>query len=35
MPAALRAAKQTLGFYIGGMGARTRNFHLDVVTRMG
>jgi alkanesulfonate monooxygenase SsuD/methylene tetrahydromethanopterin reductase-like flavin-dependent oxidoreductase (luciferase family) len=35
MPAALRTAKQTLGFYIGGMGARTRNFHLDVVTRMG
>jgi F420-dependent oxidoreductase-like protein len=35
MPAALHTAKQTLGFYIGGMGARTRNFHLDVVTRMG
>jgi F420-dependent oxidoreductase-like protein len=35
MPAALHSAKQTLGFYIGGMGARTRNFHLDVVTRMG
>jgi len=35
LPAALHAAKQTLGFYIGGMGARTRNFHLDVATRMG
>jgi F420-dependent oxidoreductase-like protein len=35
LPAALRAAKQTLGFYIGGMGARKRNFHLDVISRMG
>ena len=35
LPAALRSAKQMLGFYIGGMGARKRNFHLDVVTRMG
>jgi F420-dependent oxidoreductase-like protein len=35
LPAALRAAKRTLGFYIGGMGARKRNFHLDVVSRMG
>ena len=34
-PAALRAAKQILGFYIGGMGARNRNFHLDVISRMG
>ena len=33
--AALHTAKQTLGYYIGGMGARTRNFHLDVATRMG
>jgi F420-dependent oxidoreductase-like protein len=35
LPAALRAAKMTVGFYIGGMGARSRNFHLDVVSRMG
>jgi F420-dependent oxidoreductase-like protein len=35
LPAALHTAKQMLGFYIGGMGARTRNFHLDVVSRMG
>ena len=35
LPAALQAAKQTLGFYIGGMGARSRNFHLEVVSRMG
>jgi F420-dependent oxidoreductase-like protein len=33
--AALDAAKMTLGFYIGGMGARGRNFHLDIVERMG
>jgi F420-dependent oxidoreductase-like protein len=35
LPAALRSAKMMLGFYIGGMGARNRNFHLDVVSRMG
>jgi F420-dependent oxidoreductase-like protein len=35
LPAALRTAKRMLGFYIGGMGARKRNFHLDVVSRMG
>jgi F420-dependent oxidoreductase-like protein len=35
LPAALRAAKGMLGYYIGGMGARKRNFHLDVVSRMG
>jgi F420-dependent oxidoreductase-like protein len=35
LPAALRAAKETLGYYIGGMGARARNFHLNVVSRMG
>jgi len=35
LAAALRAAKTTLGFYIGGMGARGRNFHLDIVSRMG
>jgi len=35
LSAALRAARQMLGFYIGGMGARKQNFHLDVVSRMG
>ena len=35
LPAALRTAKMMIGFYIGGMGARNRNFHLDVVSRMG
>jgi F420-dependent oxidoreductase-like protein len=35
LPAAMRAAKQVLGFYIGGMGARRRNYHLDVISRMG
>lgn len=35
IPAALAAAKQMLAFYIGGMGARKRNFHLDVVSRLG
>ena len=33
--AALDTAKMTLGFYIGGMGAAGRNFHLDIVSRMG
>jgi F420-dependent oxidoreductase-like protein len=33
--AALRFVKLSLSFYIGGMGARDRNFHLDVVGRMG
>jgi hypothetical protein len=27
--------KLSLSFYIGGMGAKDRNFHLDVVSRMG
>ena len=27
--------KMSLSFYIGGMGAKDRNFHLDVVSRMG
>ncbi len=35
LPGALRTAKMTLGFYIGGMGARNKNFHLNVVSRMG
>ncbi|MFW5416921.1 LLM class F420-dependent oxidoreductase [Nocardiopsis sp. CNT-189] len=33
--AALRAAKAPIAFYIGGMGARSSNFHLDVFVRMG
>ncbi|MCQ4046398.1 LLM class F420-dependent oxidoreductase [Streptantibioticus rubrisoli] len=32
---ALAAVKLTLGFYIGGMGARSRNFHADLMARMG
>jgi hypothetical protein len=27
--------KWTLAFYIGGMGAKDKNFHLDVISRMG
>lgn len=34
-PAALRAMKPNLALYIGGMGARQRNFHADVFARMG
>ncbi|MBB6172858.1 F420-dependent oxidoreductase-like protein [Nocardiopsis mwathae] len=33
--AALRAAKAPIAFYIGGMGARDENFHLNVFVRMG
>jgi alkanesulfonate monooxygenase SsuD/methylene tetrahydromethanopterin reductase-like flavin-dependent oxidoreductase (luciferase family) len=33
--AALSPVKATLGFYIGGMGARTANFHADLMARMG
>jgi F420-dependent oxidoreductase-like protein len=33
--AGLGFVKLSLSFYIGGMGARDRNFHLDVVSRMG
>jgi F420-dependent oxidoreductase-like protein len=33
--AALGFIKLSLSFYIGGMGAKDRNFHLDVVSRMG
>src|SRR5437667_1742838 len=33
--AALGFVKLSLSFYIGGMGAKDRNFHLDVVGRMG
>jgi F420-dependent oxidoreductase-like protein len=32
---AVNAMKPTLGFYIGGMGARDMNFHKDVFGRMG
>ncbi len=35
LSAALGAAKTMIGFYIGGMGARNRNFHLNVISRMG
>jgi F420-dependent oxidoreductase-like protein len=33
--AALEFAKMPLAFYIGGMGARDRNFHLDLIGRLG
>ncbi|MCO5974149.1 LLM class F420-dependent oxidoreductase [Actinoallomurus soli] len=32
---ALEFAKVPLAFYIGGMGARDRNFHLDLIGRLG
>jgi F420-dependent oxidoreductase-like protein len=32
---ALLPIKATLGFYIGGMGAKTKNFHTDLMARMG
>ncbi|MFC3999266.1 LLM class F420-dependent oxidoreductase [Nocardiopsis sediminis] len=32
---ALRLAKAPYAFYIGGMGARERNFHLDLFVRLG
>jgi F420-dependent oxidoreductase-like protein len=32
---ALLPLKATLGFYIGGMGAKKRNFHKDLMARMG
>jgi F420-dependent oxidoreductase-like protein len=32
---ALGFIKLSLSFYIGGMGAKDRNFHLDVISRMG
>jgi hypothetical protein len=31
----LAPVKAMLGFYIGGMGAATRNFHADLLARMG
>jgi F420-dependent oxidoreductase-like protein len=33
--AALMPVKAMLGFYIGGMGARKRNFHKELMARMG
>jgi F420-dependent oxidoreductase-like protein len=32
---ALFPVKATLGFYIGGMGAKTKNFHTELMARMG
>ena len=32
---ALLPIKMMLGFYIGGMGAREKNFHLNLIERMG
>jgi F420-dependent oxidoreductase-like protein len=32
---AVALVKWTLAFYIGGMGAKDKNFHLDVISRMG
>ena len=33
--AALEAMKPSFGFYVGGMGARDRNFHKELMARMG
>src|SRR5690606_30991051 len=33
--AALNPVKAMLGFYIGGMGAKKRNFHKELMARMG
>ncbi|XVQ09281.1 LLM class F420-dependent oxidoreductase [Spirillospora sp. CA-255316] len=35
LDAALQFAKIPLAFYIGGMGAKDRNFHLDLIGRLG
>ena len=35
IPAALEPIKAMLGFYVGGMGARKRNFHKELMARMG
>ena len=32
---AIQAAKPSLGFYVGGMGSRKRNFHKELMGRMG
>jgi F420-dependent oxidoreductase-like protein len=35
LEAALAPVKAMLGFYIGGMGAKKRNFHMELMARMG
>jgi F420-dependent oxidoreductase-like protein len=35
LEAALMPVKAMLGFYIGGMGAKKRNFHMELMARMG
>ena len=35
MEQALYPVKAMLGFYIGGMGSKQRNFHKDLMVRMG
>ena len=35
IPTALRPLKSMLSFYVGGMGARKRNFHRELMSRMG
>lgn len=35
IPAGLMPVKAALGFYIGGMGAKKRNFHKELMSRMG
>ena len=35
VPAGLMPMKATLGFYVGGMGAKKRNFHMELMSRMG
>src|SRR4029079_7814104 len=32
---ALLPVKMMLGFYLGGMGAKSTNFHVDLLNRMG
>ena len=33
--AALHPIKQNLALYVGGMGAKSRNFHNELIKRMG
>jgi len=35
VPAALQPLKSMLSFYVGGMGAKKRNFHMELMSRMG
>ncbi|MBW2421782.1 MAG: LLM class F420-dependent oxidoreductase [Deltaproteobacteria bacterium] len=35
LQAALMPVKSMLGFYIGGMGSKKRNFHMELMSRMG